>query len=83
MREFFVIAGTVLFLNSIAYSNTESKEVKKEATVGHCEKMGSKGENEDIEAKDKAECKAKGGKWNKKSKDEHGHSDGDGHDHKK
>ncbi len=48
-------------------------EDKKEApvVVGHCEKMNKDGAEEDIEAKDKADCKAKGGKWNKKSKDHH------------
>jgi hypothetical protein len=65
---FALITGTSALADS-----SEKKEEKKPS--GHCEKTTADGEIKDIEAKDKADCKAKGGKWNKGQKDHN-------HDHK-
>ncbi len=63
---------SVIFVSLSAFSMTVFAAGKKEKSAGHCEKAKSGGGEEDIEAKDKADCKAKGGKWSKKAKGEHG-----------
>lgn len=74
MKRFnlFLVASLI-----IPASFAVAEDKKETAVVGHCEKMNKDGTEEDIDAKDKADCKAKGGKWNKKAKDDHG-----GKDHK-
>ena len=61
-----LVAGT----SAMADSSKKKDEKKSE---GHCEKTTADGAVEDVEAKDKADCKAKGGKWNKSAKHDHNH----------
>ncbi len=63
---FAMVVGT-----SVMADSTKKKDEKKPS--GHCEKTSADGDVEDIEAKDKVDCKAKGGKWNKSAKDHHDH----------
>lgn len=72
-------AATMTIALTLALSGTSALadgEKKKQEPAGHCEKTNADGEVEDIEAKDKADCKKKGGKWNKGSKDHHDHKKG-------
>jgi len=79
VSKLFLASGLVsVFTTSI---HAEDKQEAKKP-LGHCEKSMGDGSVEDIEATDKADCKSKGGKWNKAKKDDHGHASGDGHDHK-
>ncbi len=71
MKVSMITALTAFALSGVAVAQ-EKKEEKKEPT-GHCEKLEADGKTVDVEAKDKADCKAKGGKWNKVGKDDHDH----------
>lgn len=72
-------ALSIIAMSHIA--NLAFAEDKAKEQAGHCEKVDADGKTSDIEATDKKDCKAKGGKWNKAKKGEHGHDhkDGDGH----
>jgi hypothetical protein len=69
MKRSLLSALTAVALASPALA--EGKGDKK--PKGHCEKAGDNGSVEDVEATDKADCKAKGGKWNKAGKGDHAH----------
>jgi hypothetical protein len=60
----------ILSIASAAFA--EGKKEEKKVT-GHREKTSADGDIEDIDAEDKADCKAKGGKWNKAAKGDHAH----------
>jgi hypothetical protein len=45
-----------------------------------CERKSADGKVENMEVKDKAECKTKGGKWMEAAKDKHDHKEGAKHD---
>lgn len=67
-------ALAVLFsLASLSPVYGQAEGEKKQEKTGHCEKLQADGKTVDLEAKDKADCKAKGGKWNKAAKDDHDH----------
>jgi len=64
----FTVIAAMSFGSAGVFAQEKKPEVKK--VEGHCEKTNDDGSVEDIEAKDKADCKAKGGKWNKAKKGE-------------
>lgn len=84
MKRILIASLVGIAASAASQVMAEGKDDKKEKPAGHCEKTNVDGSTEDIEAKDKADCKAKGGKWNKKAKGEHSHEhkEGDGDDHK-
>jgi hypothetical protein len=84
MKRLLIVSLVGIAASTASQAMAESKDEKKEKPAGHCEKTKADGSTEDIEAKDKADCKAKGGKWNKKAKGAHSHDhkEGDGDDHK-
>lgn len=70
MKLASLVIAVSLATGSTAFAQKSEKK-EKEAS-GHCEKT-TNGKVEDIEAKDRADCKAKGGKWSKGSKSDHDH----------
>lgn len=82
MTGFKTLFAAVCFLSATVHAADEKKEAKEKgaAVVGHCEKMIADGAEEDIEAKDKSDCKTKGGKWNKHAKGDQEHGSA-GHKH--
>lgn len=70
------ILALALGVSGLAFAEdkpAEPKKDEKKAAEGHCEKKGKDGKIEDVEAKDKAECKKLGGKWQKGAKGDHAH----------
>lgn len=77
MKVQFLSVGLVLSsLGTLAYADHEGGEKK---ALWHCEKTDESGKETEIEAKDKNDCKKKGGKW---SKAHAGHDKNEGHEHK-
>jgi|GEM_PF-3266013 len=69
----FVLTANPLFAETNDGAKAVPQGDAKAKSAGHCEKTNADGSEEDIEAKDKADCKAQGGKWSKKSKGDHNH----------
>ena len=81
LNRFLVLSAlSTVALSTASYVSAQEAEAPKppeKKAEGHCEKStGAK--TEDVDAKDKADCKSKGGKWNKAAKDGKG---GHGHKH--
>lgn len=78
MKQFGLLSvACSLFISNASFGH--------EKNTPHCEKKGTDGKPAEIEAKDQAECEAKGGKWPEKGKDKHDHKGADSHkgqDHK-
>jgi len=69
-KKIFVAVVMSGFVATVAIA--EESAVKTKEPEGHCEKKDKDGKTSDIEAIDKADCKTKGGRWNKgKPHDDH------------
>jgi len=63
-----LVSVTTSLLIVFTQSSFAESGAKEDKPTGHCEKTTADGSTADVEAKDKKDCKAKGGKWNKASK---------------
>jgi hypothetical protein len=73
------VFATLAVVGCMATKGLAAEGDKKDQPKWHCEKTGSSGDVEDVEAKDKNECKQKGGKWSKAHGHEQGEKGGDHH----